>query len=175
MAFLRGMNVGGHRITNADLADHFHDMGFEDVLTYQASGNVLLGLGGDGEASSVLEHRIADGLEARLGYRVPTFLRSREDLSHLAEVDLFAGAEPGGKLQLVMLGSVPADDLAEAVLAMATSDDKLGFDGANLFWRPAAGISESGLDVAGIERIVGPMTIRTMGTIDRILAKLSMK
>ena len=31
VAFLRGMNVGGHRLTNAELCGHFEDLGFARV------------------------------------------------------------------------------------------------------------------------------------------------
>ena len=40
-AFLRGMNVGGQRITNAELRDEFEALGFESVTTFRASGNVI--------------------------------------------------------------------------------------------------------------------------------------
>lgn len=40
-AFLRGMNVGGHRLTNAELRSHFDAMGFSEVATFRASGNVV--------------------------------------------------------------------------------------------------------------------------------------
>ena len=40
-AFLRGMNVGGHRLTNEQLRAHFHTLGFAEVETFRASGNVV--------------------------------------------------------------------------------------------------------------------------------------
>src|ERR1700691_22980 len=40
-AFLRGMNVGGHRIGNEELRARFTAMGFADVATFRASGNVV--------------------------------------------------------------------------------------------------------------------------------------
>jgi uncharacterized protein (DUF1697 family) len=41
VAFLRGMNVGGHRLSNGELRAHFAAMGFADVATFRASGNVV--------------------------------------------------------------------------------------------------------------------------------------
>src|ERR1035437_353881 len=35
------MNVGGHRLTNAELRSHFDAMGFSEVATFRASGNVV--------------------------------------------------------------------------------------------------------------------------------------
>ena len=38
-AFLRGINVGGHRVKNTELRALFEAMGFADVHTFRASGN----------------------------------------------------------------------------------------------------------------------------------------
>src|ERR1700722_4301934 len=40
-AFLRGMNVGGHRITNEDLRTHLTAMGLKEVATFRASGTAV--------------------------------------------------------------------------------------------------------------------------------------
>ena len=40
-AFLRGMNLGNRRISNADLRAEFESLGFQSVATFRASGNVV--------------------------------------------------------------------------------------------------------------------------------------
>lgn len=40
-AFLRGINVGGHRIKMDRLREHVEALGFEHVETFIASGNVI--------------------------------------------------------------------------------------------------------------------------------------
>ena len=51
VAFLRGMNLGNRRIKNEALRRHFEAMGFEEVATFRASGNVVFAdPGGDSEA-----------------------------------------------------------------------------------------------------------------------------
>ncbi len=42
VALLRGVNVGGITIRNADLARVFAGLGFDDVRTVLVSGNVVL-------------------------------------------------------------------------------------------------------------------------------------
>lgn len=43
IAFLRGINVGGHnRVPMADLKRHLEQIGFENVVTYINSGNILV-------------------------------------------------------------------------------------------------------------------------------------
>ena len=41
VAFLRGMNLGGRRIKNEQLRAEFEALGYADVGTFRASGNVL--------------------------------------------------------------------------------------------------------------------------------------
>jgi uncharacterized protein (DUF1697 family) len=73
-AFLRGMNVGGHRITNEELRALFTAMGLRNVETFRASGNVVFAA--DGETPAKITSRIERELERSLGYAVPTFLRT---------------------------------------------------------------------------------------------------
>ena len=52
VAFLRGMNLGkNRRIKNPELLAEFERLGFEDVATFRASGNVVFGADGGGEAA----------------------------------------------------------------------------------------------------------------------------
>src|SRR5262245_50410313 len=78
VAFLRGMNLGGRRITNEELRSHFEALGCEEVATFRASGNVILSCAGDSEEK--LTTRLEVGLGERLGYEVPVFLRSADEL-----------------------------------------------------------------------------------------------
>jgi hypothetical protein len=39
-AFLRAINTGDRRLTNAQLVAPFHELGYVDVAAYQAAGNV---------------------------------------------------------------------------------------------------------------------------------------
>ncbi|HEX5911000.1 MAG TPA: DUF1697 domain-containing protein [Thermoleophilaceae bacterium] len=160
-AFLRGMNVGGHRITNDDLRAAFARIGFEDVGVFRASGNVAF----DGGRSDPTP-KIEKGLEAELGYAVPTFVRTAEEMHALAEADPFDGAE--GKVQVVFLRKPPP----KSVLKRATDTDRLALGpGAELFWLPSGGLMESDLGMDGLEDEVGPGTTRTKGTIEQITKK----
>ena len=93
-AFLRGMNVGGHRITNAELRDEFEALGFESVTTFRASGNVIFEASGQSEGELIAE--IESGLEESLGYAVPTFVRDEDELRAIADFDPFDLERRGG-------------------------------------------------------------------------------
>jgi len=169
VAFLRGMNLGGRRITNEELRSHFEALGCEQVATFRASGNVILVC--DGETEAKLTSRLEAGLGERLGYEVPVFLRSSAELGAIAAHEPF---EPKrieaskGKLQIALLTKKPAVAASRKALALSTDDDRLAIEGRELYWLPNGGLSESDLDLKSLATILGPTTIRTKSTIDQI-------
>jgi uncharacterized protein (DUF1697 family) len=171
VAFLRGMNIAGRRISNEALRSHFEALGCEDVATFRASGNVVFAKAGrPAELASQLE----EGLAGALGYEVPVFLRSAKELLAIAAREPFDAKQvdaSDGKLQVVLLTRKPAAAAAKRALALATDADRLAIVQRELYWLPAGGISESDLDWKAIEATLGPTTIRTKGTIDQIAAK----
>jgi uncharacterized protein (DUF1697 family) len=173
VAFLRGMNLGRRRIRNEELRVEFEQLGFAEVATFRASGNVIFG-SADGEDERALAERVEEGLGEALGYEVPVFLRS------FAEVAAIAAQEPfdaklieasDGKLQVSLLREKPSAKDRRAVLALATDADRLAIEGRELFWLPSGGLLESALDLKAIEALVGVETRRTKGTIDQIAAR----
>ena len=171
-AFLRGMNVGGHRLTNAELQSHFTAMGFDDVATFRASGNVVFASGS--RSPEAIRRRIEDGLQAALGYAVPAFIRTGGELRAIAARQPFDAAlvaASAGKLQVVLLSGSPAPKARSAALALASDSDRLDFGARELFWLPSGGLLESPLALGTIEDLLGPMTIRTKGTIEQIAAR----
>ncbi|MGY2131089.1 DUF1697 domain-containing protein [Hymenobacter sp. HD11105] len=87
IAFLRGINVGGHRVTMEVLRRLFTEMDFTNVRTYIQTGNVFFDTAEDDRA--LLTSRIEQHLEQALGYAVPTFLRTPEELEHLLALNPF--------------------------------------------------------------------------------------
>lgn len=174
VAFLRGLNVGRHhRVTNEELCACFEKIGLTDPVAYMASGNVVFD-GGTLPATEA-ERLVADGLEDALGYPVPTFVRSAEEVRRIAAFEPFSGAElaaTAGRVQVGMLAATPSDAARREVLAMATVDDRLTVDGAELYWLPREGISTSELDLGAVESALGSMTVRTQRTVERIAKKL---
>lgn len=171
VAFLRGMNLGGRRIKNTELSEEFETLGFTDVACFRASGNVVFGATG---SEAKLTREIEAGLGKALGYEVPVFLRSAKELSALAAHEPFDAAEvkaSKGKLQVALLSKKPSAKARKQALAEAGDEDRLAIEGRELCWLPSGGISDSELDLKLIEKALGPWTMRTMGTIEQIVAK----
>jgi len=172
-AFLRGMNVGGHRISNEDLRTRFEELGFDEVRTFRASGNVIFAAAGE-ESEEELSARIETGLAAALGYEVPVFLRDASEIGTIAAHRPFAESlveASKGKLQVVLLSARPAARTRKEVLALADVEDELAFGERELHWLPSGGILDSALDFKAIGRLLGPLTTRTKGTIEQLAAK----
>jgi uncharacterized protein (DUF1697 family) len=173
VAFLRGINVGGHRVKSEELVAVFAGLSLEGVDTFLASGNVLFEPPPAGGAA-IDEATIAEAMEAALGYGVPTTVRTGAEIVELAEADPFTDDElaAGGKPQVMLLFSPPAAEDQAQVLALASDDDRLVFGPRALHWLPAGGILDSDLDLKAIEGLVGPTTMRTANTIRRLVPKL---
>jgi len=168
-AFLRAVNVGrNHRVTSAELRDIFETAGARDVATFRTSGNVVF------EAPRDMSAKLETALETSLGYDVGVFLRSAGELAQIAAHEPFEAAQveaSKGKLQVSMLSTKPAAATRKNVLALATDDAVLAFGDRELYWLPSAGTMESTLDRKTIDKLLGPTTMRTKGTVEQLAAK----
>jgi uncharacterized protein (DUF1697 family) len=171
-AFLRGMNVGGHRLTNDELCAHFVAMGFAEVTTFRASGNVVFA--GEAKPPQAVRKRIEAGLADALGYAVPTFVRTAAEVHAIAAATPFEAkrvSSSAGKLQVGFLAEQPSPRMRADALALAGDTDGLVFGGRELYWLPSGGVLDSALDMSSLARLLGAMTIRTKGTVELIAAK----
>jgi uncharacterized protein (DUF1697 family) len=172
-AFLRGMNVGvHHRVTNDELRSMFSAMGFSEVKTFRASGNVAFTA--DPRPPEEMTLVIEDALAQSLGYAVPTFLRAAEEMREIAAMRPFDAEiieASKGKLQVSILASEPTAQVRAEVLALSDERDRLAFGERELYWLPSGGTVETALDLASIERTLGQTTRRTKGTIEQMATK----
>ena len=102
IAFLRGINVGGHKLIKMpELVRIFSAAGCKNVRTYQQAGNVLF------ESRSAnrknLTRKIEAALEADLGYRVPIVVRSILELRQTLEHAPFKRFEKSKNVMLLIV------------------------------------------------------------------------
>ena len=117
VAFLRGINVGGHRVTKDELIAVFADLGLDRIDTFLASGNVLFEPG-----QAVTDSEMGAALETTLGYAVPTTVRTAGELEALNQAEPFSAeaVEAMGKPQVMLLFAEPTAEVEAAVLDLAT-------------------------------------------------------
>jgi uncharacterized protein (DUF1697 family) len=166
------MNVGGHRLTNDELRGHFEAMGFVEVATFRASGNVVFA--GSARPPDEVREQIEAGLAQALGYAVLTFVRTAAEVQAIAAATPFDAERLGssaGKLQVALLSAPPSPRARADALALAGDRDGLVFEGREVYWLPSGGVLGSALDMTSLARLLGSMTIRTKGTIELIATK----
>ncbi len=99
VVFLRGINVGGHIVKKENLQEVFISSGFQNVVTYKQSGNVIF------ETSMANIEEIKSKLEAKfqnmLGYNVAVFVRAIPHLKNIVNQEPFKGQESEGSSFLV--------------------------------------------------------------------------
>jgi uncharacterized protein (DUF1697 family) len=173
VAFLRGINVGAHRrVSGEALRTCFEGLGFRDVNTFRASGNVVFEA--DRAPAAAIAGRIETAIEDSLGFPVQIFLRTADQIREIAGHQPFEPRlveESTGKLQVVLLASAPKAARTREILALETAEDRLAIRGSELYWLPPGHMAESALDLRAIEKATGPMTMRTKGTVDQIASK----
>src|SRR3954470_10519231 len=86
-AMLRGINLGKRQLKSAELKDVVEGMGFSDVKTILASGNVVFEAG-DAKPEA-LERDLHAALEKATGLKSEVFVRNRAELKKLVEANPF--------------------------------------------------------------------------------------
>ncbi len=137
VALLRGVNVGGVTIRSADLARVFRDLGFDEVRTVLASGNVAFSASG---AHAALKTTIEQALRAEFDYGAWIVLVSVDDMR--AAIDGFPFDETDAARQPWVVFCV--DDATRDELLGAAEDadlDPVAAGPGVVYWNPPKGSS----------------------------------
>jgi len=174
VALLRAINVGGHVVKMDALRKQFGKLGFANVETFIASGNVIFDA--PGAKPRELEERIAVELERVLGYPVATFVRTPAELASVVRHEPFAtdvfdiNQHP---LYIGFLAGRPSADIVSKVVGLRSPVDELHIHRRELYWGCRTRFSDSAVSGAALERAIGmPMTIRNVTTVRKLAAKL---
>ena len=120
-ALLRAVNVGGRKLIMDDLKAIAVDLGFANVRTYIASGNLLFSSHlTEGEVKALLEARLAE----HMGADVPVMVRTASELQRVVSGNPFT-ADPS-RVAAIFLDQAPPDDTAEWVRNVADERVALG-------------------------------------------------
>jgi uncharacterized protein (DUF1697 family) len=174
-AFLRAINVGGHVVKMDQLRQFFEALGFANVETFIASGNVIFE--SNSKDTNSLQRQIEKHLHKALGYEVATFVRTLEELDQVANYRPFADGEmnrPGNTLYVGFIADNPTKAVSRKVEALATEVDDLKVTGREVFWLLHTHFRDSKISGPILERTLGAkVTFRNINTVRRILKKYS--
>jgi len=170
---LRAINVGGRTVKMERLRHLFTGLGFSDVETLIASGNVLFTPGR--QRAAMLERRIEEALADALGFEVTTFVRTSDELAAVLRTQGMAEASPAPML-VGFLKTVPDDEARARVHALRTDVDDLDICGRELWWVRRGAPGQSSLEGGTLERALGaPMTMRNVTTVRKLALLLAGK
>ena len=175
IAFLRAINVGGHTVKMDYLRWIFDALGFSNVETFIASGNVIFD--STSRNTTALEKKIERSLQETLGYEVATFIRSTTELAAIARYKPFLDTElkaEGNVLYIAFLPDRPGDEAKKKLRALTTEVDDFHIYGRELYWLCRKKMGESEVSGALLSKILGmQMTLRNSTTVKKIASKYS--
>lgn len=175
VAFLRAINVGGHIVKMDYLRGLFEALGFTNVGTFIASGNVIFD--SPSRSTKTLERKIEASLELTLGYAVATFIRSTSELAQIANHKPFAEKElnaAGNSLYIGFMASTPSEAAKQKLLALPLKMDEFHLHGREVYWLCRTGFSDSEFSGARLEKTLGmAATLRNSTTVRKLAAKYS--
>ena len=126
VALVRAINVGGHVVKMADLKQYFVDMGFKNVSTVIASGNVIFETTPARAANRAkLQASITKSLSDILGFEADTFLRTPAELHAIAThtpLDAAHAADASSVLYVSFLRDEQPSDAAQRSTSLHSTD-----------------------------------------------------
>jgi uncharacterized protein (DUF1697 family) len=175
VAFLRAINVGGHTVKMDQLRSLFEGLGFANVETFIASGNVIFD--STSKSTGGLEQKIEKCLLKALGYEVTTFIRSTSELADIAQHKAFSDSDlnaAGNTLYIGFMANEPSAAAKKALLSLTTKADDFHLDGREVYWLLRTSFSDSAISGAMLAKTLGmPATLRNVTTVKKIAAKYS--
>lgn len=175
IAFLRAINVGGRNNVKMDfLRRLFESLGFSNVETFIASGNVVFETASKNARS--LEREIENGLREALGYEVATFIRTDAELAAVASYKAFGQSDVDGAaaLNIAFLAAGLDDESSRRLTALRTDVDDFHIHGREIYWLCRKRQGESKISNAALEKALGQKsTLRGANTVRRMAAKYS--
>jgi uncharacterized protein (DUF1697 family) len=125
VAFLRGINVGGHKLIKMEeLKRLFESLGFQNVQTVLASGNVLFDA--RKAAPLALGQKIGKELKTAFGHEVGVIIRTMQEIRNLVDSDPFKNitVTPQTRLYITLLPEKTKSSL-KAPYASAEKDVRI--------------------------------------------------
>ncbi len=173
VAFLRAINVGGHTVKMDHLRSLFESMGFANVETFIASGNVIFD--SKSKTTNALEKKIEKQLQQALGYQVKTFIRTIPALADVLAYPCFRRAElleAGNILYVGFMSDTPTQTAIKKLASLADNVNDFHVDTREVYWLRRTGAGESEYSGGVIEKTLGtPVTFRSVNTVKKIAAK----
>ncbi len=173
VAFLRAINLGGARMVKMDfLRQLFESLGFDQVETFIASGNVVFSTKRQSSCQA-LEKRIEKKLLEELGYDVTVFVRTATEVVEVANKKPFPKSKIDSRTSynVIFLANALDKKLSQDVMRLKTATDDFRVHHREIYWLRRKR-KEDDFSTVALEKIIRrPFTVRSSNTVERIAAK----
>ncbi len=135
ISLLRGINVSGkNKIKMAELKEMFFSLGFENVITYIQSGNVIFS--SQEKNKKDIEKKIKEEILKQWNFDVPVLIKTVEEFKNVVENNPFIEKDENidiTKLHLTFLKEIPLEEHLEKIKTYSFSPDEFIIDDKNVF------------------------------------------
>jgi len=175
IAFLRGINVGGHRVKMDRLREIFAELGLKHISTFIASGNVAFST--DSDDRDGLRELMEDYLATQLGYEVPTFIRTPAELAAIISFnppETVTQKPSVASHYVIFLDTRAPHSLRSALTQLNSEVDHFHFSDTEIHWLIRGKLTESPLfGQPELDRATRGVrtTMRNMNTLRRIASR----
>ena len=170
MALLRAVNVSGqNKVAMADLRAHLSRAGYQDVVTYVQSGNVVFKAPAPPEAKLVAD--LERQIRKAFGLAVTVLVRTTEQLRTTRAADPFVkrGAETSA-LYVTVLATKPTAAQVKELASKNVGPDQAIVRGREVYLHCPGGYGRTKLNNSFFERQLGTKaTTRNWNTVTKLL------
>ncbi len=171
ISILRGINVSGQKkIKMSDLRLLYESLGFQNVVTYIQSGNVIF----DTTVKNMADLKISieNAIEEKYEYHIPVIIRTNSEIGDIIKncpfglVDL---VKDGTRILVTILTSEPSETRISAILKYAAATEKIVISGKEVYLYCPNGYGKSKLSNTLLEKKLGiDATTRNWKTIHKL-------
>ena len=169
IAFLRAINVGGHTVKMDHLSKLFEALGFSNVETFIASGNVIFET--TAKNTTALEKKIGDYLEKSLGYEVDTFIRTVQEVAEVEKRSPFMAQKKDDTVYVAFLHETPNATATSALMALKNKANDFAILEREVYWL-RLNKDDALILKKPLEKVLRlSATVRNMTTVKKIIEK----
>ncbi len=174
--FLRGINVNGVSIKMEALQQAFIRMGYPDVKTVLATGNVIVSLE-DGATPGAHKTKIESGLCAAFSYDAHVLLRSEAEIASLLDAAGKVAVSEGCHLYALLIEEPDALAALKEAFSRAShgQDEQFAPLEKDAFWTVPKGNTlntEFSKKILGSKRFKSTLTSRNVNTLQKVAAMM---
>jgi uncharacterized protein (DUF1697 family) len=163
VALLRAVNVGGTgKLPMSELKEMCEELGFGNVRTYIASGNVVFATR---KSEAAIKAALEKRLETYAGKVVGVLVRSAQEMAEVAAKNPFPKAAPNRTMALFLDRAPPADTLSTV---RGQKDEEIALGRREIYIHYGDGMAQSKLVIPAAKS----GTARNMNTV-AVLAKMA--